>query len=287
MLHRSTIQLLRLPFSFFLMPVYWFALSTVPQIEVGKAILIFIILHLFVYPSSNGYNSYMDRDEDSIGGIAHPLQPTKQLYYATVLLDVIAIVSSLIISVPFCLAVVTYIVFSRLYSYRPVRLKQYPLIGYATVIINQGALTFWMVYTGAGTGLHTSFPLIACIASSFLIGGFYPITQVYQHTSDAKDGVTTISMMLGIRGTFIWCAAMYVIAFGLLFAYFQHSHHTAFFLMLQLFFIPVLVYFFYWANKVWSNCVYANFTYTMRMNWLAAGCTNGAFITLTTLHHLG
>ena len=287
MLQRSTIQLLRLPFSFFLMPVYWFALSAVPVINVSKAVLIFIILHLLIYPASNGYNSYMDRDESAIGGIAHPLQPTRQLFGATVLLDGFAVLLSFFIHLFFAVGIIIYIVFSRLYSYRNIRLKQYPVIGYLTVIINQGALTFWMVYTGANADGASVFPVIECVAATFLIGGFYPITQVYQHQADKQDGVKTISILLGVKGTFIWCAAMYAIAFGLLFVHYQHVQQTARFVLLQFFFIPVLIYFFYWVNKVWSNSRNANFTYTMRMNWLAAGCTNAAFITLTIQQHLG
>ncbi len=287
MLHRSTIQLLRLPFSFFLMPVFWFAVSAIPVINAGKAIVVFIILHLFIYPSSNGYNSFMDKDETSIGGIARPLQPTKQLFFATLVLDAIAVVLSFFVTAYFAFGVMVYILFSRLYSYRTIRLKRFPIVGYLTVIINQGALTFWMVYVGANAMGASVFPIVACIAATFLIGGFYPITQVYQHEADKKDGVKTISILLGVKGTFIWCAAMYAVAFGLLFVHFQRVHQTSRFLLLQTFFIPVLVYFFYWTNKVWRNSANANFTYTMRMNWLAATCTNTAFITLFILNHLG
>lgn len=287
MLHRSTIQLLRLPFSFFLMPVYWFALSMVPQVNLFKTVLIFILLHLFLYPSSNGYNSYMDRDESSIGGIEHPMQPTRQLFYATVILDVAAALLSFMVSIPFAIAFIIYIICSRLYSYRGIRLKQFPVWGYFTVIINQGALTFWMVYVGASADTATPFPWIACIAAAFLIGGFYPITQVYQHEADARDNVRTISMLLGIKGTFVFCAAMYGIAFGLLFVHFQHTQQLARFTLLQVFFVPVLIYFFYWVTKVWKNKAAADFKHTMQMNWLAAGFTNLAFITLFILNYIG
>src|SRR5438270_8351684 len=138
MLHRSTIQLLRLPFSFFLMPVYWFALSMVPEVNIVRAVLIFILLHLFLYPSSNGYNSYMDRDESSIGGIEHPMQPTRQLFYTTVVLDIAAALISFVISMPFAVAFIVYIICSRLYSYRRIRLKRFAVLGYLIVIINQG-----------------------------------------------------------------------------------------------------------------------------------------------------
>ncbi|MGI8637785.1 MAG: UbiA family prenyltransferase, partial [Segetibacter sp.] len=153
MLQQSTIQLLRFPFSYFLMPVFWFALSFVETINVPRAVLIFIILHVLVYPSSNGYNSYMDKDEGSIGGIKKPLAPTKQLFYTTIILDIIAIGLSVFISTLFTGCVIIYIICSRLYSSRAVRLKQYPIAGYLLVIFNQGSLTYFMIYHGADSNL--------------------------------------------------------------------------------------------------------------------------------------
>ncbi len=101
----STIQLLRFHFSFFLMPVYWFALGQTHNINFNDALLIFIILHLLVYPSSNGYNSYMDRDTGSIGGLKDPKQPTRQLFFITIILDIIALLLSLFISVYFFIGI--------------------------------------------------------------------------------------------------------------------------------------------------------------------------------------
>jgi 1,4-dihydroxy-2-naphthoate octaprenyltransferase len=287
LLKRSTIQLLRFPFSFFLMPVFWFALSCVPHIDSVKAALIFFIVHLLVYPSSNGYNSYMDRDTDSIGGIEHPMEPEKELFYVTIFMDLLAICLSLFISFFFTLLLSCYIICSRAYSYRGIRLKKYPVTGYMTVILNQGGLMFLMVYYGSAMAAITQVPWAGMIAACFLIGGFYPITQVYQHGSDAKDGVRTISMLLGIRGTFIFCAAMYLVAFSVLFLYYQQQQQLLSFGILQVFFLPVLVYFFRWVMRVWQNASQADFAHTMRMNWLASGCTNLGFITLLILHHIG
>lgn len=143
MIHRSTIQLLRFHFSFFLMPVYWFALSQVVRPNAGRAFLIFIILHVLIYPSSNGFNSYMDRDEESIGGLKSPLQPTRQLMYASLIMDGLAMILSFFISIYFVLAAFMYIIASRAYSARSVRLKKYPVGGFLTVVICQGALVFF------------------------------------------------------------------------------------------------------------------------------------------------
>lgn len=286
-LKHSTIQLLRFPFSYYLMPVYWFALSFVPDINWPRALVIFFLIHFLLYPSSNGYNSFMDRDETSIGGIEHPVQPTQELFYVTVVMDIIAGLLSFFISKWFGLAFIFYIICSRMYSYRHIRLKRFPVLGYLTVILNQGALTFFMVYHGSDKNLSTNLPWEGLVAASFLIGGFYPITQVYQHEADTKDGVETISMLLGKRGTFLFCAAMYAIAFGLLFVYYKTHHLLQYFLVLQIFFLPVIVFFLKWLSKVWKDTSAANFKNTMQMNRIASTCTNMAFITLLILNQFG
>jgi 1,4-dihydroxy-2-naphthoate octaprenyltransferase len=174
MIKRSTIQLLRFPFSLFLAPVFFFALSAVEEIHWMRTLLIFFILHILVYPASNGYNSFMDRDETPIGGIAVPLQPTKQLFYFTIAMDILAVVMGLLISPFFSLGIGLYILASRSYSYRGVRLKKYPVTAFITVIIFQGAVTFALVYHGCGIRQSTDIPLLPMIASSLLIGGFIP-----------------------------------------------------------------------------------------------------------------
>lgn len=269
------------------MPVFWFALSFVDDINITNTLLIFFILHFLVYPASNGYNSYMDRDESSIGGIKKPPLPTMQLYHATILLDILAVVSSFMVSWWFAICISIYIICSRLYSYRGVRLKKYAVGGYLTVIINQGALTFYMVYQGAQALPTAEVPWYGLVAAAFLIGGFYPITQVYQHEADAKDGVLTISMLLGKRGTFIFCALMYAIAFAILFLYFLNNNLVERFYVLQLFFIPVITLFVWWFLQVLKNETAASFKHTMRMNWLASTCTSLAFITLILLQYFG
>jgi 1,4-dihydroxy-2-naphthoate octaprenyltransferase len=280
MLQRSTIQLLRFHFSFFLLPVYLFALSQVPAVSTTRALLVFCILHLLVYPSSNGYNSYMDRDEGSIGGIKNPLQPTGELFRVSVFMDITAILLSLFISYWFTICIIAYIAASRAYSYRGIRLKRYPVTGYLTVIFFQGSVTFFMVYHGSSMDKTLIVPPAGIIAAGLLIGGFYPLTQIYQHDADKKDGVRTISAILGYRGTFIFTAVIYTLAIGLLaWLFFTTGQQKKFFVLATIMF-PIIVYFFMWAGKVWKNIQAADFTNTMRMNMLASLCTNLAFVTL-------
>jgi len=265
------------------MPVFWFALSFVPVINWPRAAFIFLLVHVLLYPASNGYNSYMDRDTESVGGLANPMQPTRQLFNVTVVMDIAGVLLSFLISGVFAALYIFYIICSRLYSYRNIRLKKFAVIGYLTVIINQGGIIFFMVFYGASANFATNVPWPGLVAACFLIGGFYPITQVYQHKADAADGVKTISLLLGKRGTFIFCACMYAIAFSLLFFYYNSTRQMGLFFVLQVFFVPVIIYFLRWLVMVWKDGSTADFKHTMRMNWLASTCTNLAFITILIL----
>jgi 1,4-dihydroxy-2-naphthoate polyprenyltransferase len=269
------------------MPIYFFALSQTQSIDIQKTILIFILLHVLVFPASNGYNSYMDKDEESIGGIKNPLMPTKQLFWITVLMDALAIGGSFFISIYFAVLLISYIAASRAYSYRGVRLKKFPLLGYITVMIFQGAVTFFMVMHGCSTDNTLQVPWLLMLAASLLIGGFYPLTQIYQHKQDKKDGVTTISMLLGYKGTFYFTAFIYATAMAVLAIYFFAALQQQDFYILQLFMLPILVYFFYWLKKVFKNQDQANFKNTMQMNIIASVFINLAFITILILKHFG
>ena len=265
------------------MPVYWFALSQVKNIYWPDAVLVFVILHLLLYPASNGYNSFMDQDTSPIGGLKNPLQPTKQLFFVTVIMDIVSIALSFVISSVFAIGIFFYILASRAYSYRKIRLKKFPIIGYLTVIIFQGAVTFFLVFHGSSSNHSLQVPVLAMIAASLLIGGFYPLTQIYQHEEDKKDDVITISFLLGYQGTFVFTGIVYALGFIVLAWYFYLQSQFLNFLILQIFMLPIIVNFFLWFSKVKKNRREANFKNTMRMNLLASICTNLGFITILIL----
>ena len=270
------------------MPVFFFALSQVQEIDWGKAIICFLVLHLFIYPASNGYNSYMDQDESSIGGLEHPPKPTKQLFYASILFDIVGLSLSLLLGFYFFISVLAYMLASRAYSYKGTRIKKYPIPGFLIVVFFQGAFTFWMVYSGVGkvaVELNGTIILVlgACL---FLISGVYPLTQVYQHEADKAAGDITISYKLGINGTFIFCGLMFAVADGLLYLYFSAIQKTGHCILFQAFLFPVVIFFIQWFLKVRKNAAQASFKNTMRMNFIAATCMNLFFITLLILNNI-
>ena len=281
---KNTVKHLRLPFSFFLMPVFLFALSQADTVNWQTTIIAFTIMHLLVFPSSNGYNSFQDRDETSIGGLKHPPKVTRNLYFATLFMDIVGVLSGLFVSVYFSLLVLIFVLVSRAYSYRNVRLKKYAVIGFLTVFIFQGAFVYLMTSVAISTfsfaGFFTLNNIICMSVASLFIGSIYPLTQIYQHDADKKDGVISISYKLGYIGTFIFSSILFSIAIVFLFYYFNLKHQQIAMVLFLLIMLPVVIKLGIWFNNVRKDTVNANFENTMAMNLLTSACMNLYFLIL-------
>jgi len=136
------------------------------------------------------------------------------------------------------------------------------------------------VYYGGNADRSLFVPWQGMVICALLIGGFYPLTQIYQHRQDLDDGVETISYKLGYTGTFVFCAIVYALAWVFMAQFFISNREGNKLLVTGLFFIPVVVFFIKWFLLVRKNSQAANFKNTMIMNWLAATCTNLCFIIL-------
>jgi len=282
MLKASTIQHLRIPFSFFLMPVFLFALSISPNINWWKALFAFISLHAFIYPASNGFNSYYDKDEKSIGGVEKPLPVSRELLNASLIFDLIGINIGFLVGWEFAIVLLIYGLISKAYSYPAVRLKKYPFISLLTIAVFQGSFVFLATYMAVNqTTIQQLFeiPVLmpACLSSAMLLGS-YPMTQVYQHEEDSKRGDITMSLWLGIKGTFLYTMNV----FGLTTIGFAYFYYTYFGLLEAVSFalalLPVLVFFFSWFLKVLKDKGNANFKNTMQLNLISAVCLNVFYV---------
>ena len=285
---KSTIKHLRFPFSFYLMPVFLFALSQADSIQWTPTIMGFLILHLLIFPSSNGYNSYQDRDETSIGGLKRPPKVTKNLFYTTLLFDFVGIVLGLFISIYFSVLVLVFVLVSRAYSFRGIRLKKYPIIGFLAVFIFQGGWVYLIASSAISpSAFDTFFTLdnFICMAiASLFLGSAYPLTQIYQHEADKKDGVISISYKLGYNGTFIFSAILFSLATLLLAYYFEIKNELIAVLLFLLLMLPVIFRLSVWFNKVRRNSSNANFENTMSMNVLTSTFMN-LFFSILILNH--
>lgn len=280
---KDVLTLLRLPFSVLLMPVFLFAVSQCNHPDWGNILLLFFILHVLVYPSSNAYNSYIDQDEGSIGGLKNPPKAGKAVYQLSLCMDAAALVISLFIGYQVTLLIAGYILASRAYSSRMIRLKKYAIISYLVVAILQGGYIFILTQLAADN-LRLITNSFAIYASSFLIGGIYPLTQVYQHEADAKSGDHTISLRLGIKGTFTLSTIMFSVAGLLMLMHFYNTGHLFHFYLYLVFLAPTAAFFMWWRKHAIKYAELASFKNTMIMNVLAAVSMNCFFLLLIYLN---
>lgn len=276
---------LRFPFSYFLMPVYLFALAVSPNFTATQLLWSFVIIHLLLYPASNGYNSYFDKDEKSIGGLKNPPPVNRTLYFAALFLDVLAVwLGWYFINSGFACMLLVYGLVSKAYSHPAIRLKKYPIGGWLTVAVFQGAFTFMMCYVGINNFPFTSLlhakVLIPAVLSTLMLLGTYPMTQIYQHEEDSKRGDITLSLKLGLRGTFLFVLIVFVLAttaYLLYFHYYFSDYHGVVFTVCL---SPVVIFFLFWFYRVYQTPQAANYTRTMWLNFLSATCLNAFFVWL-------
>lgn len=227
----------------------------------------------------------MDRDESSVGGIKNPMMPTQQLYYVTLVMDSVALLLASFITPIFLLGILLYILASRAYSSRNIRLKKYPITGFFTVFVFQGALVFFICYQALQPGNSLQVTWLPCLISSLLIGALYPLTQIYQHKEDKADGVITISYLLGKKGSFIFSAFFFLAATLLMYILLKEQNNLTFFYYFLILLFPVVLFFLYWMSKVWRNEAAADYKNSLVMNVLATFFTTSYFLLLTIHNH--
>ncbi|GAB3710958.1 hypothetical protein GCM10027592_48090 [Spirosoma flavus] len=270
---------LRVPFSFFLMPVFWFALSQSPQPDQARTWVVLGIIHLLLYPASHAYNSYYDKDEESIGLLASPPPVDRTLWWVAWSLDILALLLGTWVGWPFVVYLLVYGLFSKAYSYDGIRLKKYPVVSWLVVGTCQGALTYLATYQAinqvAIATLIQADLLLAAGLCTLNILAIYPITQVYQHAEDGRRGDLTLSRWLGIRATFGCTALIFTLATAGFYFFFRGQ--TPFY-YLQLCLLPATLFFVIWYSRVHWNPRLANYQSAMRMTLLAGVGLNLFFI---------
>lgn len=276
MISRSTLLHLRIPFSAFLMPVFCFAASQTENLSIGSYLLVWAVIHLFLYPASNGFNSYYDRDKDSIGGLEKPPEVTRDLLFASLIFDFIALAIGLWINIWFAIMLFVYGLASKAYSHPAVRFKRYPISGLLIVSVFQGGFTYLFSYLALNdlhynelSNMEYIWPASIC---SLMLLGSYPMTQIYQHEEDSMRGDLTLSRLLGIQGTFLFTALFFGMTNVAFYLYFTSYHSLMHFVWFQVFLLPTLLFFGRWYLQVRKDPKAADFKRTMRLNQISSVC---------------
>jgi len=288
---------LRFPFSYFLAPVFLLALTLRPLMDSGEMVLWFVVIHFFIYPASNAFNSYYDKDEGPIGGIRTPPPVDRSLLFASLTVELVGLI--IIYTVSLWAAIIFLILgfMSKAYSWDKIRLKKYPIASLATIALFQGSVLVLSVVFCGSDGPLSQFPVVpgtkntdffkpeywlAALAACLFLLAVYPLTQVYQHEEDAEHGDMTYSRLVGISGTFFHSFMAFSLACIVFASYFIRMEGWHKGMINMLFFticlLPALVFFTAWWIKARRNSSEANFTNTMTMNFLASTGLNVFFI---------
>ncbi|HCE46991.1 MAG TPA: ubiquinone biosynthesis protein UbiA [Lentisphaeria bacterium] len=271
---RSTFLHLRIPFSYFLMPVFLLAACLADKVDWMNFTISFAVIHLLLYPASNAFNSLYDRDTSSIGCLENPPVVEKDLLMVSLSFDAAAVIAGFLISWQFAAAMFFYGVCSKLYSFDKTRLKRRPVSSWLGTSLVQGGFIFLAANSAIqpGGGFHAppvKLLLAAGIVTIFLMG-FYPTTQIYQHAEDRRRGDVTMSMLLGTRGTFIFsglallaASVLFCIFFG---SYYEAKTATALILLLM----PSAAYFAKWFMSCLEDNGKADYGHAMRFNVISA-----------------
>nr|HMP29796.1 UbiA family prenyltransferase [Saprospiraceae bacterium] len=221
----------------------------------------------------------------------NPKAVPKAMIGVTVLMDLSAmIITWALFRWEVTALLLAYILASRAYSYRGIRLKQYAIIGFLIVAFFQGPVIYLLTKLALATSQLLIFEktdFILCAIAFLLIGAGYPISQIYQHEQDKSDNVNTISMLLGIKGTFyfsLWMFALLNVLFCYYFVIVVGDISTE--ILLLLITAPVSYFFLKWMNMTMKDPKQANFQNTMKMNLIGAACNNLFFLLLILKNNL-
>ncbi len=274
---------MRIPFSIYLLPVFLFSTAISRDFTAYHLVIVFVSLHLFLYPSSNSYNSYFDKDEGSIGGLKNPPKVSKDLYALSMLFFGLALLMGLLVNWQYMSMMLIYGVVSMAYSHPSIRLKKYPVVSWLTAGFFQGYFTFIMSYAGINAlGWEVFFDYsvnIPGLLTTLLLLGSYPLTQVYQHEEDRKRGDKTLSLKLGVMGTFGFAGIWFFLAGAAFWVYFYSVGNEALGWVFLGSMLPVVLYFFLWFVFVKKDPEkYVCFEWAMGMNNVSAFFLNAFFL---------
>ncbi len=199
------ITLLRLPFQFLLSPIFLWGFMLADGKLSATLLVAYLSFHLFLYAGGTALNSYYDRDEGPIGGLANPPPPPQYLLEFSLVWQFIGFVLALVVNVS--VAAIYFIMFwmSVAYSHPRIRLKGKPFGALTTIMLGQGILPFyagWATARGNFQNGAEGLAILGSLSATLIIGGMYPLTQIYQLDADAERGDLTSARFLGVSNSF-------------------------------------------------------------------------------------
>ena len=203
---------LRLSFNLMLSPIFlWGIFVAGGTVRHGKVGLGYLSLHLFLYGGTTAFNSYYDKDEGPIGGMARPPPVDRGLLWFSVVIQLLGLPLAAACGFSFALAWMALLIIATAYSHPAIRLKANPWLAFIAVGLGQGAVGFlagWLLVKPSFSTLLSFDVSVGAATTALLVAGLYIVTQSYQWKDDAARGDRTLPVILGPAVALRWAVGV-------------------------------------------------------------------------------
>lgn len=199
---RTLLIHLRLHFQLLLAPIFLWGYVLAGGGVTLEGLAIFVAFHVFLYGGVTALNSYYDRDEGPVGGLAQPPPVVPVLLPFSLGWQALGFAILLPLNRPAALVYAAIFCLSVAYSHPAVRWKSHTWAALLTVAFGQGVLGFaagWLAVEPSWLGLNVPLAWLGAVAAALLVTGFFPLSQVYQVDEDRTRGDLTLAVRFGPR----------------------------------------------------------------------------------------
>lgn len=273
---------LRLHYQILLAPIFVWGYFLADHRPDADFWLAFVAFHIFLYGGGTAFNSYYDRDEGPVGGLAAPPPVSRFLQPFSLVILILGVGLAILVNLHFLIIYLVMFGMGLAYSLPSIRLKSRPLLGLATVAMGQGVLASlggWVV-ANPNLGALDRLDWIGILAATLVTIGFYPLTQIYQINEDLARGDVTFAAWAGPAGTFWFAIIAQMIAAILLMFIINQLLGLGSALLVGGFYGALLVATSHWAFTFDRSRILHNFRRIMILNAL----TSLGFLGFVGLH---
>lgn len=276
---------LRLRFQFFLSPIFLWGFL-IAESRIDRAFIFgYMAFHVFGYAGGTAFNSYYDRDSGPIGGLEHPPPIPRGLLPFSIVWQLIGFAIALAINLPFAAIYTIMFWMSVAYSHPRTRFKGKPLPALATVALGQGIFAYlggWACARGELISVLSIPGLLGVFASTLIVVGYYPLTEIYQIDEDQQRGDTTLAVWLGPANSFRFAMVFLLLGGVAALILIINRYRVVEALLLTMFLVGALLVIWRWSHEFDKSDVARNFLVSMRLYATTSLC----FIAWIGLHLL-
>ncbi len=200
---KNLISPFRLNISLALLPIFLWGYALTESDITEKFLYGVLILHLLIYPATNGLYVYFEKRRKADLKIWGAKQPSFFIFAVSLILLAIGIYLSQRVNTSYFNVVVILSILLFLYSYPETGIKSSPFCGILLVSISYGLLGFiagWVCALDLRGLFSDVFNIGGAIASTGFVSGFYTLSLVYKVSEDSiKTGDLFIERLGSVK----------------------------------------------------------------------------------------